>query len=82
MVASLLTLVETHRITMHPEMPFAEAMLEEMRAYARTQNPATGRETFHAPSTGAYDDLISATVMCAWFGEMFGSREIGYGVHA
>jgi len=30
---------------------------------------ASGGERFHAPSTGAYDDLISATLMCAWWGE-------------
>jgi hypothetical protein len=35
MVAKLITLVETQRIAMHPAMPFAEAMLEEMRQYVR-----------------------------------------------
>jgi hypothetical protein len=75
MVAALLTLVETHRITMNPTMDFAQAMLREMQQYVKEQNPTTGREIFHAPSTGAYDDLISATIMCAWWGERIGSRE-------
>jgi hypothetical protein len=49
-------------------------MLEEMRQYLRQQSPTTGRERFHAASTGAYDDLISATLMCAWYGEVHGSK--------
>jgi hypothetical protein len=69
MVGALLTLVETQRLRMNPTMAFAEAMLEEMRQYVREQSPTTGREVFHAPATGAYDDLISATVMGAWWGE-------------
>ena len=45
MARELLTLVETHRLRMHPAMPFAEAILEEMRQYVREHSATTGRVT-------------------------------------
>ena len=61
---------------MHPGLDFGEALLSEMRQYLREQSETTGRERFHAASTGAHDDLISALVMCAWWGESFGNNRV------
>jgi hypothetical protein len=76
MVGKFVALVETRRITMHSGLAFGAALLDEMRQYLREQSEATGRERFHAASTGGFDDLISALVMCAWWGEEHGGKRL------
>jgi hypothetical protein len=53
----------------HPSLPYADALLQEILTFSVKVNLATGRETFEAWRERDKDDLVLSVGLACWYGE-------------
>jgi hypothetical protein len=69
LVGALQVVVQTQRIKVAPDLPAGRLLATEMQAFARRQNPVTGRNQFAVWRDGEHDDLTLAVALPVWHGE-------------
>ena len=69
----LVALLQTGRLRVAKSLPLAGAFADEMAAF-RLKVTAAGHDSYEGWRESDHDDLVLATAMAAWWGEMFGQQ--------
>jgi hypothetical protein len=67
LIGRLLTLAQRRRIKVAPDLPGADALTKELRAFELKQNARTGNVRFEAKRESDHDDLVIALALSVWF---------------
>jgi len=69
LIRSLLSVLESGRMKIAEEIPFAVQLVQELLDFKVQINPRTRRESYEAGKASSHDDLIVALALAAWFPE-------------
>jgi hypothetical protein len=76
LVSTLQVLLQGRRLTVAKSLPFASALVEELRNF-QVKVTEAANETFGALGDGYHDDLVLAIMIAAWAGEHVPTGRLG-----
>jgi hypothetical protein len=71
-------LLQQERLVFPRTMPLMGPLLKELQSFRVTIDPHTAHDSYSAWREQDHDDLVFALALACWWGEHFGSRQVGY----